>query len=193
MRKQLIMAGVVAATLTFGACTEKGASNTVVDAGGVESSVRKIVYVNTDSLMSKYEYAQELNEAFLQKQEERRGELNIKARALEVEAAEFQRKLQTNAFLSEQRAVEARDNLLSKEQNLQRLQQEMMDKMNVEQQEMNKKLFDEVTAFLKVYTKQKGYDMVLTTTLGGNVLYSVDGYDITEDVVEKLNDEYEKK
>jgi len=40
----------------------------------------KIVYINTDTLLNNYQLAVELNEAFLKKQEDRRTELNIKAK-----------------------------------------------------------------------------------------------------------------
>ena len=76
----------------------------------------KIVYINTDTLLNNYQLAVELNEAFLKKQEDRRTELNIKAKAIDQEGTEFQRKLQNNGFISEARAIEARDQLLVKQQ-----------------------------------------------------------------------------
>ena len=85
----------------------------------------KIVYINTDTLLNNYQLAVELNEAFLKKQEDRRTELNIKAKAIDQEGTEFQRKLQNNGFISEARAIEARDQLLVKQENFRRLQQEI--------------------------------------------------------------------
>ena len=143
--------------------------------------------------MSKYLLAIELNEAFLKTQEERRTELNVKAKSLDQEANEFQRKLQNSGFLSEARAVDARDELLIKQENLRRLQEDMINKTGREQNELNKKLFDSLTVFLKEYNKEKGFDMVLSTQLGGNVLFAVDGYDITQEVVNQLNKEYKKE
>ena len=125
----------------------------------------KIVYINTDTLLNNYQLAVELNEAFLKKQEDRRTELNIKAKAIDQEGTEFQRKLQ---------------------------QQEMMDKASREQSELNKQLFDEITNFLKEYNKEKGFSIVLSTQLGGNVLYAEDGFDITKEIVDRLNANYKK-
>lgn len=153
----------------------------------------KIVYINTDTLMNNYLLAVELNEAFLKKQEERRTELNVKAKSLDQEANEFQRKLQNNGFLSEARAIDARDKLLVKEENLRRLQQEMIDKTAREQSELNRQLFEELTAFLTEYNREKGFQIVLSTQLGGNVLYAEEGFDITRDVVNRLNENYNKK
>lgn len=152
----------------------------------------RIVYINTDTLMNKYLLAIELNEAFLKKQEERRTELNVKLKSLDQEANEFQRKLQNNGFLSEARAIDARDQLLVKQENLKRLQQEMIDKTAREQNDLNKQLFDKLTAFLADYNKEKGFDIVLSTQLGGNVLFAVNGFDITTEVVNRLNEDYKK-
>lgn len=160
----------------------------VADEGGAT----KIVYINTDTLMTNYLLAVELNEAFLKKQEERRTELNVKAKSLDQEANEFQRKLQNNGFLSEARAIDARDQLLIKQENLRRLQQEMIDKTAREQNDLNRQLFEEITSFLEEYNKEKGFNIVLSTQLGGNVLYAEDGYDITMDIVNRLNENYKK-
>ena len=122
----------------------------------------------------------------------RRTELNIKAKAIDQEGTEFQRKLQNNGFISEARAIEARDQLLVKQENFRRLQQEMMDKASREQSELNKQLFDEITNFLKEYNKEKGFSIVLSTQLGGNVLYAEDGFDITKEIVDRLNANYKK-
>ncbi len=153
----------------------------------------KIVYINTDTLMTQYLLAIELNEAFLKTQEERRTELNVKAKSLDQEATEFQRKLENNGFLSEARAIDARDKLLVKQENLRRLQEDMIAKTAREQNDLNKQLFEKLTTFLKGYNKEKGFDIVLSTQLGGNVLFAVDGYDITQDVVARLNEEYKKE
>ena len=128
----------------------------------------------------------------MKKQEDRRTELNIKAKAIDQEGTEFQRKLQNNGFISEARAIEARDQLLVKQENFRRLQQEMMDKASREQSELNKQLFDEITNFLKEYNKEKGFSIVLSTQLGGNVLYAEDGFDITKEIVDRLNANYKK-
>ena len=187
---------LVVFVISFSACTtEKGASEASTNVSIISDNVgvARIVYLNTDSLMSKYLLAIELNEAFLKTQEERRTELNVKAKSLDQEANEFQRKLQNSGFLSEARAVDARDELLIKQENLRRLQEDMINKTGREQNELNKKLFDSLTVFLKEYNKEKGFDMVLSTQLGGNVLFAVDGYDITQEVVNQLNKEYKKE
>lgn len=188
-----VVFSIAVIAICFSGCTPQKAAD-VSNGGGsaANGGGARIVYINTDTLMNNYLLAVELNEAFLKKQEERRTELNVKAKSLDQEANEFQRKLQNNGFLSEARAVDARDQLLMKQENLRRLQQDMIDKTAREQNELNKQLFDKLTSFLKDYNKEKGFDIVLSTQIGGNVLFAVDGFDITQDVVKRLNDEYKK-
>ena len=168
-----------------GACTS---ANVRENGNNIGKGDAKIVYINTDTLLRNYTLSVELNEAFLKKQEERNTELNIKAKDLDRQAREFQRKLENNGFISAERAEAARQDLLEKNQKLQQLQQEM-----TEQSELNKKLFESITNFLVEYNKEKGYEIVLSTVVAGNVLYAADGFDITQDVVKRLNEQYKKK
>lgn len=173
-----------------GGCTS---ANVGENGKSVGKGDAKIVYINTDTLLRNYTLSVELNEAFLKKQEERNTELNIKAKDLDRQAREFQRKLENNGFISAERAEAARQDLLEKNQKLQQLQQEMTEKMMKEQSELNKKLFESITNFLAEYNKEKGYEIVLSTVVAGNVLYAADGFDITQDVVKRLNEQYTKK
>ena len=173
-----------------GACTS---ANVRENGNTIGKGDAKIVYINTDTLLRNYTLSVELNEAFLKKQEERNTELNIKAKDLDRQAREFQRKLENNGFISAERAEAARQDLLEKNQKLQQLQQEMTEKMMKEQSELNKKLFESITNFLVEYNKEKGYEIVLSTVVAGNVLYAADGFDITQDVVKRLNDSIKRK
>ena len=153
----------------------------------------KIVYINMDSLLSNYEQSRELNEAFLKKVENNRTELNMKAKMFEQEVVAFQQKLDNNGFVTRERAEQAQADLMVKRQNLQKLDQELMETTQREQIELNQKLFTEITNFLKEYNKTKGYQLILSTTVGGNVFYAEDGFDITKDVVNQLNQQYRNK
>ena len=60
-----------------------------------------VAYLNIDSLLSNYQFAQEANEKLMTKQEDARLKLNTKLRTLQNEMADFQRKLDNGAFLSQ--------------------------------------------------------------------------------------------
>ena len=153
----------------------------------------RIVYINMDTLLNNYTQSRELNEAFLKKLEANRTELNIKVKNFDREAAEFRNKVENGGFMIRERAEQAQMDLMIKQQNLQKLQQEMTENAQREQMEINRKLYDAITNFLTEYNKAKGFQLILSTTLGGNVLFAQEGFDITNDVVNQLNEQYKKK
>ena len=186
----LLIAVIVLYVLHF-----SGKTKNVEEQTGVSAVVpnAKIVYINMDSLLSNYEQSRELNEAFLKKVENNRTELKMKAKMFEQEVVAFQQKLDNNGFVTRERAEQAQADLMVKRQNLQKLDQELMETTQREQIELNQKLFTEITNFLKEYNKTKGYQLILSTTVGGNVFYAEDGFDITKDVVNQLNQQYRNK
>lgn len=163
------------------------------DHAAVSAKGAAVVYINTDSLLANYKMSIELNEAFLKKTEERRADLGLKVKAFEKEYIDFQKKVQSGAFLTRDRAEKAGRALEQKKMSLDKLNQEMSENTMRERNDMTKKLFDAVTNFLKEYNKTQGYDVILSTTLGGNVLYSKKGLDITNQVVKELNARYKTK
>ena len=78
-----------------------------------------IAYINVDSLLLHYQFAKEANESLIKKQEDSRLTVNTKARELQAEMADFQRKLTNNAFLSRDRAEQEQARLQKKQQDLQ--------------------------------------------------------------------------
>ena len=68
---QTLVSSVAVLAIIFSSCTQKqqSVSNEVV-APVSNAKVARVVYLNTDTLMSQYLLAVELNEAFLKKQEE---------------------------------------------------------------------------------------------------------------------------
>jgi outer membrane protein len=152
-----------------------------------------VAYINVDSLLINYQFAKESNEALMKKQEDSRLDLNVKANQLRGEMAEFQRKLENNAFLSRERAEQEQSRLMKKEQDLQQLNSKLSNDLMISQQKMSEQLRDTINAFLKSYNKDKKYQIILSNTSNDNILLAGEGYDITSEVIELLNERYQKK
>ena len=86
-----------------------------------ELSGMKIAYVEIDTLLAKYNFCIDLNEAMVKKSENVRMTLNQKMTALNKEKQEFQKKYESNAFLSPERAQQEYNRLAKMEQDLQEL------------------------------------------------------------------------
>jgi len=152
-----------------------------------------IAYINIDSLLLNYQFAKESNENLMKRQEDSRLDLNVKARQLQAEMAEFQKKLQNNAFLSRERAEQEQGRLMRKEQDLQQLNAKLSQELMDVQQKVSEQLRDSINIFLKEYNKDKKFELILSNTSSDNILIANDAYDITKEVTEALNSRYSKK
>ena len=152
-----------------------------------------VAYINIDSLLTNYTFAQEANEKLMSKQEDARLQLNQKARSLQSDMAEFQRKLDNNAFLSRERAEAEAQKLQKRQQDLQDLEAKLTQDIMLENQNLNLQLRDTLDNFLKEFNAGARYQVILANTQGDNILLAQPGYDITDEVVTALNKRYSKK
>lgn len=175
---------------------KKGSTETMgiieTDSAGVAIKM-PVAYVNVDSLLIKYDYSKDLNEVLLRKRENAQATLTQKARQLETEMAEFQKKHENNAFLSEQSFKSQQQRLLKKQQDLQVLEENLSKQLMEDQQVMNEQLRDSIYNFLKKYNLDKKYQIILSNTMNDNIMIADPAYDITDEIVELLNKNYVPK
>lgn len=152
-----------------------------------------IAYVNIDSLLLNYQFAREANEGLVKKQEESRLIINTRARKLQSEMDEFQRKLENNEFKSRERAEEEQKKLLQEQKVLQDLDGKLSKQLTDEQQLISKQLRDKLKEMIVVFNKDKKYEIILSNTANDNILYAALGYDITNELLKLLNEAYSKR
>ncbi len=183
---------VIAVTALFIVVFSDGRAddNGQVNVDSAEDSAAKLVFINTDSLLLKYEYARVLSEKLISKEEASRTDLNERVKIFQQDMNEFQRKLQNNGFLSLERAQSEESRLRKKEQELQELNSRFSNELMVEQDKMNRELRDTITSFLSTYCQERSYQMVLSNTMGDNLLYAEESLDVTNEVAEILNARY---
>ena len=159
-------------------------------AGATGSSNMKIAFVEIDSLLTKYNFWNDLSEQMIKKEENIRTTLNEKGKKLEAEAREFDRKIQNNGYASRERAEQEQARLMKLQQELQELQQKLTSELAAENQKNSLELRDSINSFLKVYNQTKGYDLIISNTAFDNLLYGNPAYNITNEIVEGLNARY---
>ncbi|EJX00678.1 lipoprotein [gut metagenome] len=151
-----------------------------------------VAIVDIDSLASQYEYCKEGLAALDAKQAKFRQQLNNKGQTLQNGMVEFQKKLQSGGYTSQQQAEQAQAKLQKQQQALQNLQmkieEEMAEATQTYQDQLRKNLHD----FLKEFNKDGRYKVILSKS-GDNVLYADPTVDITSEVVAGLNKNYTKK
>jgi len=186
----LLIAVIVLFVLHFS--SEKVEGGAAAGNGGSGAVDFPLAYINTDSLLIKYDYAKILKERMLKKEESSRADFNEKAKVFQQDLVEHQRKLQNNGYLSLDRAQKEEQRLTKANQDLQELNTRLTNELMAEQTKVNAELRDTLVNYLKEYNKKKGYKVVLSNTMGDNVLYSEPGVDITNDIVKALNERYAK-
>ncbi len=152
-----------------------------------------ITYVNIDSVLLQYNLAIELNESLIKKQTNMKSKLEKDAKEFEKDAQIFQDKVQRGIFLTQQRAEEAQQQLMMRQQELQKLEYDYTNQLSMEQQQMNAQLFDSVSNFINDFNTPEKYQIILGHSLGGNLLYGAEHLDITKEIVEGLNNRYNTK
>ena len=149
-----------------------------------------IVYINSDTLLSKYNYAKDVNATMQEKGKTAQNDLGARGQAFQREVAEYQKVAST--MPADQR--QTKEQLLQREQqDLQTYQQNATAQFQSEQAAETGKVYDKIVDFMKSYAKEKGYKLILTYSKASlTVLYGDHSLDVTTDVLKRLNDAYVK-
>lgn len=146
-----------------------------------------VAYVIEDTLLSNYDYFIELADGLENKRQKMENDYTLKAQGLQKEIEGFQRTA-GNMTMNQARAVE--EDLLKKRQNLMLLQEKMGQDLLKAEADVNGKLYDKVTSYLKEYAEEMGYSLILNLKRGNAVLYGHQGMDITSIILNGLNEDY---
>jgi len=182
----LLIAVIYLYVLHFSGNTEvPGEEQATVTASG---AIPRIAYVNSDTLLANYKFFQTKREELEKKAEDLQKEYENRARGLQNEIATFQQNA-GGMTMNQARAVE--EDLRKKQQNLMQYQQNLSNQLLQEETKVNDDLYDRVSDFLEDYGKNRDFKLVLTYTKNSGVLYADDSLDITQQVVQGLNQDYE--
>lgn len=149
-----------------------------------------IAYVNTDTLLAKYQYAIEMEKELYAYKEQQE-------KYYQQQVTSFQNDYQNylkngaNLTLTQQQQKEAE--LKARAEKMATLEQELMAKVAERQVSENTKLLNAVFAFIREYNAaNQQFDIILRKTFNDSpTLYLNPGMDITDEIIEGLNKEYE--
>lgn len=190
MTKYALLAACVVMFASCGQTEKKGANDKSVATEKAESGdLMTIRYIDEDSLLSKYNLAKDLSESNLKLSNQLDAAQQQRATEINKFAGEVQRKYKNNGYLTEE-SFNVDQQKLNKMQSdaqnyLGRLQRDIENQVV----QNNIQLNDSVNNYLKIYAKEKGYDMILRKSAA---FYINDKYNVTDEVVEALNKRYSK-
>ena len=148
-----------------------------------------MAYIDVDSLIQNYTYSIDLNEQLMRKYENSQATLTERGRKLQVEMENFQRKVQTGTFASQERAESERDRIVKMEEDYQMLQQKLAQDFNNEQVRVNTEIRNTIITNLRDFNKDNKFQ-VIYGKMGDNILYANEAYNITNESIKFLNMKY---
>ena len=182
--KTLLCIALVAAFAI--SCDQKKTDNTISEGVSAAPQAGSIVYIQLDSVVAKYDMYNDLKSNLEEKVQKIQNDLQQKARAFDRDVKDFQNKIQ-KGLLTQSEAEEKNRVLGNRQADLQNLSAQKESEIAEENAVMMNKVMDAVETFVKKYNDEKKYSMILTGVFLGDP-----NLDITNDIIEGLNEEYVK-
>jgi len=182
------------AAVLFVACQQggKNVNNTATPSGSntgapATAAGPRIAYVDLDSVESHYEYFKEKKSELEKRQQAIDNELKANLRALQNEAADFQRRANNNQ-LTQSEGEAAQRTLMEKQQQLEAKRQNLSQQYMEQEAKFNEDLQKRLDEFLKTFNSDKKYSFIFSYRSGAsNILYKDESLDITAPVIDGLN------
>lgn len=175
----------------FSGNTDKTDNNSELSKKSTDTSI-EIVYINIDTLLNGYDYYNDLKTDLIKVQKKLEANFNSKSKSLERKAMEFQQKVEKRLVTNNQ-AQEMQNQLMREQQNLLQLKDQLSMQLLEKEQKMNKQIFEKVNEQLKEYNKKGNHKLILSNSYGGNILLAEDKMNITEIIMNQLNEKYQNE
>lgn len=176
---------VAASTIIFTSACNQPKNNQPI-AGSQQSALSEIAYVNTDSLLDKYDMYNDLRTQLMAKQQKMEQDLQTKGKSLERKALELQQNYEKR-LVTPTRAQEIQQNLANEQQRL--LQQRDQGAMELadDERRIMSMVSDSVQNYIKEFNADNRYKLIINKA---GLLYADNALDITEPILKALNDRY---
>lgn len=180
------------------ACKSNGTTDTKSSQASSVSTARDssqqysgIAYVNTDTLIANYKMAKGLSDEFNIKAEKAQNQFQAKQRAFQARVNDYQNKM-SKGLVTRTEAMTIEEKLQKEEQELMNYGRNMEGTMQEEQAVLMNKISNAVKEYITKFNETKKYALILNSNSMTTVVLAGDpALDITNEVVEGLNKEYE--
>lgn len=193
---QRIFSGRGIMTISFlaiimASCNQPAPSGGNTSAEEAPAAADAIVYVNSDTLLAKYQFFKDL-QAELEKQgKSLESQVSSRTGNFQKQVSSYQ---QNAATMTPGERQSTEQNLGKAQQELQAFQQKVSQDLMKAEQDANDKLHGKVQAFLQEYAALNDYKFVLTYSRSNNaVLFADSTLDVTDEVLNGLNAAYAKE
>ncbi len=189
----LAVAALVACSLA--SCNDSNKMDEKPSAAATQAaapSSLKIAFVEVDSIMSQYNFCKDYSKILEKRANNSQSALASQEKNLQAAVQNFQNKLQSNGFSSQQEAERQQAALQRQQDQLLASRDRLAGELQSQTDKFNEALHDSLQNFIAKYNKDKKFSIILTKQ-GDNILYADKALDITAEVVAGLNKAYKGK
>lgn len=184
-------------------CNQPAKETTSGSIAITESQGDKIVFIDIDTLLSKYDLYKDSKASLEAQSKTAEASLGTKIEAFQKRVAKLQQdfaQAQQNAASIapvelkklEEKFMTQQQNLAKEEESLMKQRDNAARELETKLQELQKDLQDKIDVYLEKVAEEKQYNLVLMKGVGGSVMYGRKTLDITEETLKALNEQYSK-
>ena len=150
----------------------------------------KIAYVDVEEILKEYKGTKDAEKEMNKKSEEIGKELDVLAKDYQAKVTDYYAKANKMAASARQKEEQ---NLMQQQEFLKQRQQQAQVNVQKEGQDIMTEINEDIEDFVADYAKNNGYTYILgTSSQTKTVLYGDPKKDITDVILETLNDSYKK-
>ena len=169
---------------------KKGSAQKAADSIAVKGNLR-VAYVNIDTLLAGYHMYKDKRDEFVEQQTSSQAELQSRSQELQQRVQDLREKL-NKGMITRAKAQMLQKDLGEKEQQLYQLRNQMSSELAEKEQVIYRQVLNSVMDYLEGYADNNDFHYILSYSFGGPILYTNNKLNVTSDVLEGLNDEYEE-
>jgi len=154
------------------------------------SGSQKIVYIDSNMLLNNYAGMQDARAEFQQKATLWQGNVDTLMNEVQKSIMDYEKESQKMTAREKDLSKEL---IRTKQRQLQDYQSAMRDKSAQEDQQMTERVLTTINSFMTTYGKEHNYKVIFGATSSGNIIYADDAINITDEVLELLNAQYQKR
>lgn len=149
-------------------------------------SNEKTAYVDTTTLIQEFSQMKTAEADFNARSEQMRREFDSVARGFQQEVQAYQQEM---GSMTQEQRQEAEGRLMQQQQRIQQQQQMMSGQLREESDAVIDSIVERVKGYVREYGEENNYTYIFGSNESANILYAEEGKDITQEILQKLNEE----
>jgi outer membrane protein len=176
-------------------CTQPQSESQKADAADTtavtsQESPLKVAFIYGDTINEKYQFLIDVEEELEKERKVIEERIRRKLQKAEQRAAELQRQAPT---MTQMEVQEAQLELQNLDIEIQQFQEKLATDFRRREIELQEDYIGRIRTFLEDYNSNGKYDIILNFQPGGNLLWIKDKYDVTQEVLDSLNQQYARE